>query len=211
MRRDVNSFVEKTEPYMATGGREPLEVDLPISDFRITGRLDGAGLERLVQYRYAKVTCKDRLSLWVRHLVLNSLNMDDGAKTGIKTSMLIGLSKSRGQLAWAAWEYPAVEQSKAYLEKLLEIYWDGLCRPVHLFPESSWTYARLLLENNRPEQEALEAARKTWCGDDYRQGECDDPYYQCCFGEINVLDSEFKKTAVDILGPLLAGQKEVKR
>jgi len=204
--RDVNRFVEKTQSYMAAGELEPLEVDLPISDFRITGRLNMAGSGRLVQYRYAKVTCKDRLKVWIRHLVLHCLNTDDNAKT----SMLVGLSKRRGQLGWAAWEFQPVQKSCEYLEKLLKIYWEGLCRPVHLFPESSWTYAQWLLEKNRPEEEALDAARKTWSGDDYHRGEGEDPYYQCCFRGTDVHGWEFKKMAVDIFKPLLASQKNVK-
>jgi hypothetical protein len=48
-------------------------------------------------------------------------------------------------------------------------------------------------------------------GDDYHRGECDDAYYQCCFRGIDPLCDEFKKTATEIFGPLLASQKKVKR
>jgi exodeoxyribonuclease V gamma subunit len=207
MRHRVNRFVEKTEPFMATGGREPIEIDLALTDFRILGRLDDVTSERFVQYRYAKVTCKDRISLWIRHLALNCLMADDGPTT----SMLIGLSGRGGQSEWAAWEYGPLDNSREYLERLLKIYRHGLCRPVFFFPESSWAYAQSLLEKGKSDEDALRGARRSWLGDDYHRGECDDAYYQCCFRGIDPLCDEFKKTATEIFGPLLASQKKVKR
>ncbi len=204
--RDVDRFVQKTRPLIAAGPLEPLEVDLPISDFKISGTLLMAGSGRLVQYRYAKVTCKDRLTLWIRHLVLQCLNTDGNAKT----SILVGLDKRGGRPDCTAWEFEPVQKSHEHLEKLLKIYRAGLCRPVHFFPESSWTYAQWVLQKNQPEEKALDAARKTWFGDDYHRGESEDPYYQCCFRGTEVHDLEFKSIAVETFKPLLAGQKKVK-
>ena len=91
------------------------------------------------------------------------------------------------------------------------IYWHGLCRPVFFFPASSWAYANALLEKGRSDEDALRAARRLWLGDDFRRGECDDSYYQCCFRGMDPLGEEFKETAIEIFGPLLMRQKKVKR
>jgi exodeoxyribonuclease V gamma subunit len=207
MASEVKRFVEQTEPYIEKVKPAPLEVDLQVSDFRITGRLDGVCPERLVQYRFARVKCKDRLSLWINHLVLNCLKADHG----VSTSLLVGLHNRAGKPQWAAWEYLPVEDSEKHLKQLIRIYWDGLSRPVHFFPESSWTYAQLLVGKKKTEEEAMRGAHKSWLGDDYHRGERDDSYYHFCFEGTQPLDSEFRTLAMEILWPLMASQQEVRK
>jgi len=51
---------------------EPLEIDLRISGFRLTGRIDAIYPKRLIQYRYSRIKAKDRLKIWIHHLALNA-------------------------------------------------------------------------------------------------------------------------------------------
>ena len=199
----VKRFVEMTEPNMQGTKLEPLEIDLSISRFRVTGRIDAIYPERLIQYRYAKVKPKDRLKVWIHHLALNCLKVDDYPRT----SMLVGLRPTGPEPVWIAWEYSPVEDSEEILGKLLEKYWEGLIRPVHFFPKSSWEYAQMVLERNKSEEEALVKARTTWAGSDYHRGECEDAYYQLCFGSTDPLDSEFEDVAEKVFEPLLKSQK----
>jgi len=94
--------------------------------------------------------------------------------------------------------------------KLLEKYWEGLVTPVHFFPKSSWEYAHMVLERNKSEEEALVKARTTWAGSDYHRGECEDAYYQLCFGKTDPLDSEFQQTGIDAFKPLFNSQKDIR-
>ncbi|MBW2330485.1 MAG: exodeoxyribonuclease V subunit gamma [Deltaproteobacteria bacterium] len=188
----VKRFVEMTEPNMQGTKLEPLEIDLSISRFRVTGRIDAIYPERLIQYRYANVKPKDRLKVWIHHLALNCLKVDDYPRT----SMLVGLRPTGPEPVWIAWEYSPVEDSEEILGKLLEKYWEGLIRPVHFFPKSSWEYAQMVLERNKSEEEALLKARTTWAGSDYHRGECEDAYYQLCFGNTDPLDSEFQQIGI---------------
>ncbi|HCB15067.1 MAG TPA: exodeoxyribonuclease V subunit gamma, partial [Gammaproteobacteria bacterium] len=50
---------------------EPLEVDLTLGDFRLTGRLAGMTATGWVGYRLAKIKAADYLNLWLHHLALN--------------------------------------------------------------------------------------------------------------------------------------------
>jgi len=205
LTRGVERFVERTGPYIREISLEPLEVDLGISGFRLAGRIDAIYPERLLHYRYAGVKPRDRLRIWIHHLALNSL-MADGYP---RTSVLAGLRPKGGETEWAAWEYSPVENSEEILGRLLEQYWAGLVRPLHFFPDSSWTYAHMILEKNKPGENALSSARKTWTGSEYNRGECEDPSYQRCFRNTDPLDSEFRRIAEEVFSPLIEQQREI--
>jgi exodeoxyribonuclease V gamma subunit len=202
----VRRFVEMTRPFMAAPRLEPLGVALDLSGFRVTGTIHAMDSRRLIQYRYAKAKPKDRLRIWIHHLVLNCTE----AKDYPRTSMLIALTPAGSEPAWAAWEYAPVENSKALLTWLLETYWEGMMRPLPFFPLSSWEYAQGVLVRNKPEPEALNMARHRWTGSDFFRGECEDPYYQLCFNTQNPLDSAFQQIAEKTFGPLIEREKEVK-
>ncbi len=203
--RGVEGFAEKIEGYTREKILEPLDVELRIGGFGITGRIHTVYPERFVQYRYAKIKPRDRLKVWIYHLVLNTI----GADHYPRHSMLAGLNPSSKDSEWILCEYPEVKKSEAILEGLLDRYRAGLVMPLHFFPRSSWEYARMLLGKDKTEEDALVNALKIWEGDFYKRGECEDPYYQLCFGNANPLDSEFKVIAEEVFGPLLRYEKAV--
>jgi exodeoxyribonuclease V gamma subunit len=205
LSQGVEGFVERTTPYMREATLEPIELDLNISGFRLTGRIDAIYPERLLHYRYAKVKSRDRLKVWIHHLALNSLMADKYPRT----SVLAGLSPKGREAEWVAWEYSPVENSEEMLARLLEGYWAGLVRPIHFFQDSSWAYAHMLLERNKPGEDALNSARNTWTGSEYNRGEREDPYYQLCFGSTDPLDPEFQRIAEEVFRPLIEHQKEI--
>jgi exodeoxyribonuclease V gamma subunit len=206
LSQGVESFVEKTESHMQGRHLEPLQVDINISGFRLTGRIDAIYPERLLQYRYARVKSRDRLKVWIHHLALNSLRADNYPRI----SMLVGLDPNkRDEPVWAAWEYSSVENSEEILGKILEAYWAGLVKPLHFFPESSWVYAHTRLGKNKPHGDAVEKARSNWMGSDFSRGECEDAYYELCFGNTDPIDSEFQRIAEEVFTPFLAHQIEI--
>jgi len=208
LSQGVESFVEKSKLYIQETTLEPLEVDLNISGFRLKGRINPIYPERLLHYRYARVRARDRLTIWIHHLALNSLITD----TYPRTSILAGLEPVKGREAvWAAWEYSPVENSKEILEILLNEYWEGLMKPLHFFPDTSWTYVHTMLEKNKSEEDALNSARRIWEKTDYHRGECEDPYYQLCFGNTDPLDLEFGRIAEEVFRPFLENQITVEK
>ena len=144
--------------------------------------------------------------VWIHHLALNSVMAD----TYPRTSMLAGLEPDkRREAVWAAWEYSPVENSEEILGKLLKEYWEGLMKPLHFFPDTSWTYVHTMLEKNKSEEDAINSARKIWEKTDYSRGECEDPYYQLCFGNTDPLDSEFRRIAEEVFRPFLEHQLSI--
>ncbi|MDY6989008.1 MAG: exodeoxyribonuclease V subunit gamma [Thermodesulfobacteriota bacterium] len=202
--RGVEGFVRKTEPFVQGPTLRPLDVDLQLSRFRLLGTIGGIYPERLVQYRYAKVTAKDRLRLWIHHVAVNSLKADHYPRT----SMLVGLRFQSTDRKWSAWEYGPVQKSEEILLDLLETYWKGLKTPLHFSPESSWAYADRRLKKQAAPDDALHRARSVWLGGDYSRGEGEDDYYRLCFRATDLLDRNFQHTAELIFGPLLAHQRE---
>ena len=175
------------------GGRmalEPLEVDLQLGAFRLTGRLDRLWPHSLLHYRYARLKMKDIMRSWIEHLVLNSLDQPGYPK---QTSLVMD-NEARTFLP--------LDGATTLLENLLIHYWQGLSMPLRFFPRSSLAYAT---------KGTLDAARKEWRDDTFnnRPGESSDPAILRCFGSGEPFEEEFCSLAVELLGPMIeaAGEK----
>lgn len=201
MTREVERFTRQVAPHVRGKELEPLHLDLSISDFTITGSLPSIYSERMVRYRYASVRPKDRLSLWIQHLILNLV----GNAGYPRKSLLMGLRDKK----WWALEYSPLENSRELLENLLQTYWSGLSKPLHFFPETSLWYAEQVLLKGLSPQKARSRAEAHWTGDDYHRGEGRDLSFQLCFKSASPLDAEFQNLAEAVFQPLLASQKEL--
>ncbi|MCP5157851.1 MAG: exodeoxyribonuclease V subunit gamma [Gammaproteobacteria bacterium] len=172
---------------------EPLELNLTLGAFHLTGRLPGMTATGWVGYRLAKVKAGDYLNLWLHHLALNA-----AAPEGIAQ-----------QSHWIAEDQDIllhpVEAAETSLRRLLDLYWQGSRRLLPFFPKSALTYVERLRKDKEPDPgKALWAARRTWEGDERRTGsaEREDAYYQLAFGETDPLDSEFIALAIAVFGAL---------
>jgi exodeoxyribonuclease V gamma subunit len=201
LSRGVEDYVEKTMPYLGDQPLEPIEIDIHLDEFRLTGRIEGLFPERLVRHRYARIKPGDHLKTWIYHLALNSIDRDRHPRI----SLLTGLSPDH---VWEAWIFSPVENSTTILRELLEIYRTGLTRPLHFFPESSWVFAQETLGKKGSPDKAVLKARNLWKGSAYHRGECEDAYYQLCFRNIEPTNGEFQRLAEEIFGPLLMHQSE---
>jgi exodeoxyribonuclease V gamma subunit len=199
--QEVKGFVKKIRSYIEKPRLEPLEVELNVNGFSLNGRIDAVYPERLFHYRYATVKSKDHLKLWIHHLTLNC-----GGFLPNKYPRVSTIAGSDG-----LWEYKPLKNSEAILENLLEIYWEGLKKPVHFFPKTSWEYANKAIKKDS--QDSLKTAQVAWNGNDFKKsnkkGEKDDFYFQLCFGQTNPLDSEFEETAMKVFQPILENQKKL--
>ncbi|HET9664264.1 MAG TPA: hypothetical protein VFP00_08545, partial [Burkholderiales bacterium] len=84
--------------------------------------------------------------------------------------------------------------------RLAQLYWEGLSRPLPLFPKSAKAY----IEKNA----AIEAARKEWEFHDHKHGEGEDPYYRLAFHGCDPLDAEFERLALMVFGPMMQAMRE---
>ena len=203
LARGVEKFVERTEPYLKDRIPEPIDLELKIADFTLVGRIAAVYSGSLVHYRYARLKPVDHLRLWIHHLALGAAfpNTDF-------YSSLIGLPADRKD-EWTSFQYPSVGSAADLLEELLNIYWQGLVRPVHFFPKSSWRYAAELLQKSGSLETSLKKSVNEWRGSDFSAGESRDPYYEICFRYREPIDEEFQSLAEEVFGPLFEHQTEI--
>ena len=90
---------------------------------------------------------------------------------------------------------------------MLIIFKDGLHRPIHFFPESSWKYCESFIKDKDPEK-AIQKAKKEWEGSDYKVGEGEDDYYRFCFREVDPIDEEFVRLSKEIFLPIIFHTKK---
>ncbi|MBU4419713.1 MAG: exodeoxyribonuclease V subunit gamma [Proteobacteria bacterium] len=188
---NVEDFVGRIDDFKKN--LSPIQVSLDVSDFKITGVLDNIFEFGLVNIRYANRKSKDLLKSWIYHLVLCS----SAEQNYPKKSHLVCKDET--------WEFDPVRESKDILENLLALYWQGLSKPIHFFPETSLDYSQRTLMKNENRRTALNYSRKKWIGAYYKGGwsESDNPYYKLCFSKTDPFDKEFRKIAEKVFAPLL--------
>lgn len=188
---NVEDFVGRIDDFKKN--LSPIQVSLDVSDFKITGVLDNIFEFGLVNIRYANRKSKDLLKSWIYHLVLCLSDEQNYPK------------KSHLVCKDETWEFDPVRESKDILENLLALYWQGLSKPIHFFPETSLDYSQRTLMKNENRRTALNYSRKKWIGAYYKGGwsESDNPYYKLCFSKTDPFDKEFRKIAEKVFAPLL--------
>jgi exodeoxyribonuclease V gamma subunit len=169
---------------------EPLQVAHPIGGTFLNGVLGDIRADRHVRWRCAGMKGKDLLTLWCEHLVLNALKPDGYPRE----SMLICMDRTI--------TLPSLDHADDLLEDLVELYRDGMCRPLHFFPQSSWLFVT----------GGMGKAADRWSGADHSPSpaESSDPSMALCFAGQHILDNEFITLAERIYGPpkLVAVEKK---
>jgi exodeoxyribonuclease V gamma subunit len=166
---------------------QSLDVQLDIAGFHLSGRLDGLLPQGMLRYRCAKLKGKDQLRTWIEHLVLNALQPEGYPR---ETRLLM----VDADLAFAP-----VDDAAEQLQTLLNLYWQGLSKPLRYFPVSSAAYAKKWL---------LKDAYSAW-EEGYNKvpGEGDDACFRLCFGQRAPFNEEFERIARAIFEPLLRNQR----
>jgi exodeoxyribonuclease V gamma subunit len=141
-----------------------------------------------LRYRFGKLRSKDRLALWLQHVCLCLAEPDPQARESVLVC------------SDATLRLKPPPDARAVLESVLDLYRQGLERPLHFFPESSLEYVNKR-RGAADERRALAAARSRWEGNDFQAGEGEDPYFQRCFEGIDPLDTEFKSLSRRLYDP----------
>jgi exodeoxyribonuclease V gamma subunit len=195
-REEVERFAHTIKPYITETPLNPIEFNLKIADYTLSGQIDTIFESGLIHYRYTKVKIKDRLKIWIYHLVLNSMERAQYPKKSIfigEDTMVVLFS---------------VPESDKILLNLIKKYWEGLSKPLPFFPEASWEYAHAILGKKMADEEAMRKARDKWEGDDYYRGESHEPSCRLCFGTGDPLNGEFRRIAREIFEPMIKCQEK---
>jgi len=162
----------------------PPAVDLSLGGFRLHGWLDGITAEGRLAHGVHPLNARQRLRLWIQHLVLNCLGLPGVAPR----SRWLGLGEPL--------RLRPVANADDLLRALLELYWAGLSEPLPVFPRSGWAWLEAGPETG------LEKAWHCWHGGFKQHPESQDPYYQLLYREHDPIDGRFAELAARIWLPL---------
>lgn len=202
VRRDVEVFWKKLEPFDPNGFLPPSTTDLVLGEFVITASFNRVTPAGLLFYRPAKIKAKDLIRAWVEHLLWQAAH----PRSTQGQSVVVGTE--------SVWKLAPVDEPLPALETLLELYWTGLSQPLRFFPESSWAFATADFKarhgaGGKSKKTLIEQAHEKWNGNDFAAaGECEDDYFSMFFRDESALDEEFMAQARAVFGPLLEVAEE---
>jgi exodeoxyribonuclease V gamma subunit len=176
-------FAAALEPQLGAP-LEPLPVAFSHENIQLHALLDGCRSGTHVRWRCSGMKGKDRLAIWLDHLLLNIAKASGYPRDSIMIS------------SDSILELPAIDHAADILTDLLDLYRDGMTRPLRFFPETSWALVKA----------GLTKAEAAWQGDQWRSlpGERDNQAVAFCFGDEEPWGEEFSRLAERVYGPLLA-------
>jgi exodeoxyribonuclease V gamma subunit len=204
VRRDVEVFYKRLQPFNPGSFQTPSSAQLAIGDFVVTANFNRATPDGLLFFRPATIKPKDLLRSWVEHLLWHAVN--PGAKSA--GTVVLGTE--------SLWRFAPLAEPLPVLEQLLELYWAGLREPLKFFPESSYAFAAADYKvrqgtQGRTSKEPIVFAQEKWNGNDFgAPGEGENEYVSLFFRNSDVLDGDFEDHARTVFDPLLAVGEEIK-
>lgn len=188
-------------------------VDVEVGETQVTGELDGVGEDARTAMRASKLKSKDRLRGWVQHLVL-CLQRDQAQDPALPWPDRTHLLAADGAHVFRPVDPEAAE---AHLSRLLELYFEGLTRPLAFFEHSSFAVGAGR-HKGKPAAALLATARKEYEGKDDKHSyhaDLDDPPVALCMRGRDPIDEgvdgELLKLAEEVWAPLLEHLEEVER
>ena len=184
----------KLEEYEKIDEIELVKVDFEHNGLRLIGEIEAAAPNAVSGYSYQPLPATRLLGRWITHL---ALNVSAGEESAPETRWLSSSELIR---------LPPVDDAALLLGELLDLYWEGLSSPLHLFPKSSREYAGHRLKDKDPDY-CLDKARVKWHGGYYSAGEFSNPYYQLAFPQGDALDDDFQRCSEQVFTPLLCSME----
>src|SRR5699024_6900220 len=137
--------------------------------FRISGKLTSLYEGGQTLYRVGSLRVKDRIELWIKHLVY-LISGPDGSP-----SLSRMLTNDFGSLSQEI--LTDIEKPREILGNLIAFYRQGICAPFIFFPNTSYRYAELI-KRDKKSTAAAKSAYNKWLSDyGAYPTEGEDPYH----------------------------------
>lgn len=193
IRSETAKLAKKIGEKIGDGKKDPpLNIDLVLAAYTLTGTIENIYAGQLVHFRPANLQAKDYLRAWIEHLALSLQNPTVKTRT-----ILIGRDRAA--------TLDPVSSAATELRTLCDLYLTGLSQPLHFFPQSSMAFADS--EGGDP----IKKAREKWDGPyrrvGKREGEKDDPYFSLCFEGKNQFEDPFGEIAHRVFETMLTHLK----
>lgn len=192
-------FSNMVVPLISEGKPRHRSFNIELGAYRLRGEIDSIYPAGLLHFRLAKLKAKDRLTAWLQWLVLNLIEPG----TAPPSSILIGLNaKNRLEQHHAG----PVKEPEQYLQSLLDLYREGLVRPLPFFPATSQIYMEAL-GGKKPETALQKAVNKWQESAVFSEG--NNPYFSLCFAHTTPINQEFMDISETVLGPVFKHYRAV--
>lgn len=196
-KKDADDFIRKYADFFKNKIMTPLEIDIVISGYRITGAIDPVHAGYSLGCRPAKIKSNDYLKAWINHLLLNHIKVAGYPRKAI----VIGDD--------AAYQFKETENAGTILNDLVDLFIQGQTQPLKLFPKSSFAYAESLYKG-QTQKEALQKAKDAWLGENFGgAAEADEVENAICFGRSIPLDEDFMKNSTRIFKALFEHREKL--
>ncbi len=183
-------FADRLKPHLETTREISVDIDLPLNEVQLYGRLNNIGKDGLFGYSTHAIWNSQLLELWIKHLVLNVLKPPNIQLT------------SRWLDNKKLYCFAPVASPEQQLEILLDLYWQGLHHPLHFSPKSSREYMEYRLKNKDVEY-CLNKAKQKWHGEYIENSESSDAYYRLVFPMETLFNACFIELSEQVYAPLL--------
>lgn len=194
--RSARRFVDTLEPLRSMPA-DFLELDMLLGEYRLVGRLLLGGKEGPLRYRFAQLKARDHLDAWVAHLVFCALRESECE------SLLVG----RDSLC--RYSPIASRTARQWLSELLDLYIEGHCRALSIYPQSSMVFAAAI-KAGKTEDAALDAAWRVWNGSSHARGEGENTWLRFSLRDSEPFTEDFRVLALRVFQPLLSALQETK-
>ena len=203
---DMEEFQRRLDRHRGSLESAPVEIDLDLGGWRVTGAVENAGPGGLVWWRTGRLRAQDRIEVRLRQLALAAAG--HGAAGATALSIERGAKKEKA--APKETSFPAPEGARGQLLAWLRAWEQGRSTALPFFPETSLAYAKALA-GGTDEAAALDKARDAWFGAPGpwgRGGEAArDPWLQLVYDDRDPLTDGFETLAADLLAPLAEAVK----
>lgn len=173
---EVRMFGNEIQQRLDQQPQPDQEIDIEIGEFRMVGILTNIYRKAQITYRFGKARPRYLIDWWIRHLLFQPVKP----------------AGHSGKSLFFAWdessfkEYslsPPEGHVETILSNLLELYWQGMQYPLHLYCKSSYAYAKTVIAEDKKEEQGIAKAINKWePGWNGYPGEGDDAYHKLISG-----------------------------
>jgi exodeoxyribonuclease V gamma subunit len=192
----MQCLVDRVKDQRGTGV-DPVELDLSLGAFTLRGWLQDLSHRGRLAFRPARLKARDRLRLWLNHLLLCAAAPPGVApvSTHIASDRILHLDRAA--------------DARTVLQDLLALWWQGQLAPLPFFPETSWAYADVI-HKGKNEDAAMAACQKVWEEAYQGRGEALDPAIQMAWRGNPPLESRFQTVSGRVFFPICEAATEEK-
>ena len=185
----AEAMASQLRPRLLEGVQKGIDLDLTLAQGRLSGRLQNLLPDGQLVYTTGRFYPNQLLGHWLAHLALNLARPSGIAP---ETHLLQGDRQGR---------FAPAEDAQGLMASLMELYRQGLVRPLPFYPGTAWEYMQGLAKGG--EEKAMESAGRRWYGNRRHAGDWSKPYNRLLWPDGDCFNEEFGDLAERVFSPLI--------